>query len=641
MSELMSTERSGPPPKGPASSGQVRGQAAMTLMELLALHPWPAQYSREKRLEWLWVFDLPGDPASLWRVVSDTSRLNRALGVSEMTFTPRGSELWGAARNGGVAHEWIERPWSWVAGQWLTCTRVYQRGFSKVMYAVHRLERTDTGCRLYLYFGAVPRGPLGGAALRVGFPGLGKGYQRILPAIATGLAQMMPAALSLPAPELRPEADQRLRAVRAQLLEQGLAARSVEKLLDWVKTGDEADLYRIQIRERARAWDLPERELLQVALHATRAGVLSLSWDTICPHCRGVTQENPALGTLRAEVRCEPCAVDFTTAGEHAVEVTFHVHPSIREIAQRVFCSAEPATKDHVRVQVEIASGATLTVRPALPAGRYRMRRRGARHCAYLDLTEAASEELVRFTDEDGRVVRAAPAAAIELHNEAAEDSMFVIENTQWTDFALRPGQLLSLRDFRDLFSEDYVAADVQLAVGEQTLLFTDVVGSTAFYAQRGDPAAFVEIKRHFDEVFAIVAAHGGAAIKTIGDAVMAAFVSPLDAVRAARAIHDAFSPARQDSSIRLRISINTGPCIAVRFNANIDYFGGTVNVAAKLQSLAESWQVAMSESTYLAAGVVDYLREQGAATVALSYTSKALPEPIAVRQWTVYQRLS
>ena len=78
-----------------------------------------------------------------------------------------------------------------------------------------------------------------------------------------------------------------------------------------------------------------------------------------------------------------------------------------------------------------------------------------------------------------------------------------------------------------------------------------------------------------------------------------------------------------------------------MRFNANIDYFGGTVNVAAKLQSLAESWQVAMSESTYLAAGVVDYLREQGAATVALSYTSKALPEPIAVRQWTVYQRLS
>jgi class 3 adenylate cyclase len=114
--------------------------------------------------------------------------------------------------------------------------------------------------------------------------------------------------------------------------------------------------------------------------------------------------------------------------------------------------------------------------------------------------------------------------------------------------------------------------------------------------------------------------------------------VSPVDAVRASHAIHRAFSPGRADSPIRLRISLNTGPCIAVRFNANIDYFGGTVNVAAKLQSLAEAWQIAMSEATYQAPGVVEFLQEQGASTVALSYTSKALPEPIAVRQWTVFR---
>lgn len=621
-----------------AATAQVGAGSPMSVEQLLALHPWPARYAGERRLEWLWCFDLPGDPAALWRVVSDTSRLNRALGVSEMTFAPRDGEMWGSARNGGVQHEWQELPWSWVAGQWLTCTRVYKRGFSRVMFAVHRLERTPAGCRLYLYFGAVPRGPLGAAALRMGFASVGKGYQRILPPLAEQLARLTPAVLELPAPELRPEAGQRLTAVREQLVTQGLDARCVDLLFDWIRTGDEADLYRIQVLERARRWEVSERELLRVALHATRAGVLSLSWDTICPHCRGVAHENPALGELRPQGRCEPCAVEFGTDGEQAVEVTFHVHPSIRQVAQRYFCSAEPATKDHVRVQLEVAPGAAIAVTPDLPRGRYRMRRRGSRQCGYLDIADSATAEVVQFCGDDGHVARGAPGAAVELHNPGAAPEIFVIEDTRWTDFALRPGQLLSLRDFRDLFSEDYVAADVQLAVGEQTLLFTDVVGSTAFYAERGDPGAFVEIKRHFDEVFAIVAEHGGAAIKTIGDAVMAAFVSPLDAVRAAHAIHRAFSPARQDSPIRLRISINTGPCIAVRFNANIDYFGGTVNVAAKLQSLAESWQVAMSEATYLAAGVRDYLREQGAPTVALSYTSKALPEPIAVRQWTVYR---
>jgi class 3 adenylate cyclase len=600
----------------------------LSLQQILALHPWPERHATEPRLEWLWHFDLPGQPDSLWRLLSDTSRLNRALGVAEMTFTERGTELWGTAQNGGVVHEWREVPWSWLAGQWLTCTREYTRGFPKVMYAIHRIEPHATGCHVYLYFGAVPRGTFGKLALKLGFPSLGRAYQKILPAAAAQLAKMKPAVLELPAPVLSEEAEARLQLVREQL----------KGLFGWIRTGDEADLYRIQVRERARAWNVDERELLRVALHATRAGVLSLSWDTICPHCRGVTEENPALGTLRPEVRCEVCAIDFDTGGEQAVEVTFHVHSSIREVAERHFCSAEPATKDHIRVQVELEAGETATVAPSLRPGRYRMRRHGERRYGYLDISESATAEVVRFGDDDGEVVRGAPGAALEIANRTGERQRFIVEHAQWTDYALRPGQLLSLRDFRDLFSEEYVGADVQLAVGEQTLLFTDVVGSTAFYAQRGDPGAFVEIKRHFDEVFALVAAHRGVAIKTIGDAVMAAFVNPADAVRASHAIHKAFSPARKDSPIRLRISLNTGPCIAVRFNANIDYFGGAVNVAAKLQSLAESWQVAMSEATYQAPGVVDYLREQGASTVALSYSSKALPEPVAVRQWTVFR---
>ena len=131
---------------------------------------------------------------------------------------------------------------------------------------------------------------------------------------------------------------------------------------------------------------------------------------------------------------------------------------------------------------------------------------------------------------------------------------------------------------------------------------------------------------------------HRGAVVKTIGDACMGAFTSPLDAVRASREIHDTFSPARKDTPIRLRISLNTGPCIAVRLNANMDYFGGTVNIAAKLQSLAEAWQVAMSEATYASPGVAAYLAELGATLEELTYTSAALPAPVAVKRWTVHR---
>ncbi len=118
----------------------------------------------------------------------------------------------------------------------------------------------------------------------------------------------------------------------------------------------------------------------------------------------------------------------------------------------------------------------------------------------------------------------------------------------------------------------------------------------------------------------------------------MATFVSPVDAVKASREIHDAFHPGRTDTPIRLRISLNTGPCIAVRLNSNADFFGGTVNIAAKLQALAEGYQIAMAEATYRAATVADYLRDQGAELEALEYRSKALPAPVAVRRWAVYR---
>lgn len=637
--------RANAPAKPPAAG------APMSAEQLLALHPWPPPWAsdEEKKIEKLWVHDLPGTPEALWPFLSDTSRMNRALGTAEMTFVEREGKRYGTARPGGVRHEWLEVPWNWVVNQWLTSLRVYERGFFKAVWAIHRLERIPTGTRVYLYYGAVPRGVLAAAAIRLGFPSLERAYRRVLPALAAQLDRLRPDVLVLPPGPLPEGAEQRLRTQQAALVERGLPRACVNALIDWIRTGDDQDLHRIQIRERARVWKLPEQDLLRVALYATRAGLLSLSWDTVCPHCRGVRDENPALAQLAAASHCEVCEVTFNTDTEQAVEVTFRVHPSIREVPEQLYCSAEPAKKDHVRVQWTVPPGATVRAEPHLGLGRYTVRRE-KEHAWYLDVeaepeTGATAEageaaaRLVRWSPlPEGTVVRATSDAAIELPNDAAEPRRFTIEEATWSDHALRAGQLLSFQEFRDLFSEEYIAADVRLGVGEQTLLFTDVVGSTAFYASRGDPAAFVEIKRHFDEVFAIVATHRGAVVKTIGDAVMATFVDPLEAVRASRKIHEAFHPGRTDTAIRLRISLNTGPCIAVRLNANADFFGGTVNVAAKLQALAEGYQIAMSEATYRAPGVAEHLAEQGITLEELEYTSKALPAPVRVRRWSVFR---
>lgn len=610
---------------------------ALTVAQLLELHPWPKQFAGEKRIERLWTFDLPGTPQALWPFISDTSRMNRALGTAEMTFVEKDGKRYGSSKTGGVKHDWLEVPWNWVAEQWLTSTRIYERGFMKMMYAIHRLEPTETGTRLYLYFGTVARGALYATAIRLGFPTLERAYRRVLPQLAAQLDRLRPDVLQLPPPALSDESQARLRAGREQLVGEGLDPKVVDTLVDWIRTGDDADLHRIQIRERARVWKVSEVEALRTALHATRAGLLDLSWDTICPHCRGLREETGKLAQLKAEGHCEVCEVDFTTDKIEAVEVTFRVHPSIRDVPERLYCSAEPATKDHIRVQTSVAPGAKAVIHPRLEPGRYVVWR-GHTGGWYLDVDDDGPGEVSYEHHAEGTVVRACTRPAVTFENDGAEPETYTIERATWSDDALRPGALLSFQEFRDLFSEDYIGADVKLAVGEQTLLFTDVVGSTAFYASRGDPAAFVEIKKHFDEVFAIVNRNRGAVVKTIGDAVMATFVNPVDAVRASQQIHQAFHPRREDTPIRLRISLNTGPCIAVRLNANADFFGGTVNIAAKLQALAEGYQIAMSDATYRASGVAEYLAEQKAPLESLTYESKALREPVSVKRWCVYR---
>lgn len=613
------------------------GDGALTVEQLLERHPWPAEWANAKRIERFWVFELPGTPEALWPFVSDTSRMNRALGTAEMEFVERDGKRYGRAKPGGVRHEWVEIPWNWVANQWLTSLRVYTRGFFRAVWTIIELERIASGTRVYIYFGTIPRSALYGAAIRIGFPSIEKAYRRVLPALAAQLDRARPEVLMLPPPPLGEAAEQRLRAQQRTLVESGLPKACVDALIEWIRTGDDQDIYRIQILERARAWKLPEHDLLRVALHATRAGLLTLSWDTVCPHCRGVRDENASLAALAAHSECQACQVTFTTDVQEAVEVTFHVHPSIREVPEQLYCSAEPAKKSHIRVQRVVAPGGSERIAPQLAPGRYSFLRNFAGGF-YLDIDHDGADHLRWEPRPEGDVVKARPDAEIELVNDGAEPRTFTIQEAKWSDHALRAGHLLSFHEFRDLFSDEYIGADVRLGVGEQTLLFTDVVGSTAFYASRGDPAAFIEIKKHFDEIFKIVASHRGAVVKTIGDAVMATFVDPVEAVRAARQIHETFHPAREDTPIRVRISMNTGPCIAVRLNANADFFGGTVNVAAKLQALAEGYQIAMSDATYRAPGVAEYLAGANAELEALEYCSKALPAPVAVKRWTVYR---
>lgn len=616
------------------------GQPSLTIADVVAAHPWPRQFANARRLEWLWTIDVPASPSQLWPLVADLARMNRALGLPLMTFTEKDGVRHGAARYTGVLHEWIEVPWNWVAGRWYELVRVYNKGSMRALHGVYQLEPHGDGTRVQIYYGVVPRARIFDLGLKWSFGAMGRAYKRLLPQIAEELARESVATpcLQPPTPSLPSEATQRLEQLAQSLIADGLDADAVRHLVDWIRTASDDELERIRVLERARAWSIDEDQLLRVCLHATRAGLLDLSWDVVCPHCRGVREATGTLVELPSRGECEACGISFGTDSVEAIEITFHAHSSIRPVDRGVYCSAEPAHKPHIHVQRAVEPGETAEVVAPSAPGRYRLRLRGEMRGTWLEVaTDAPAPASLDWSSgalPDGATI--APGGTIRLINTGTSAATFVVETAVWLEHALRPGRLLSFQEFRDLFGQEYLATGVQLAVGEQTILFTDLVGSTAMYSERGDPAAFVEVKKHFTEVFAIVGAHRGAVVKTIGDAVMGAFNTPLDAVRAARAIHAAFPPGRGPGALRLRISLNSGPCIAVRLNAAIDYFGHVVNLAAKLQSAAEAWQIAMSDATYAAPGVAAYLAEQAAELEDVAIELKGIDAPARAKRWTV-----
>ena len=578
-----------------------------SVADFLTRHPWPRDLLEHGRpLEFLWHFDLNATPSEAWGFISDTSRLNRAMGVSRMHFEEREGALHGRATNGGFLQEWVEVPWTWVAEREMSSVRLYSRGFAHSVRGIFEIAAIGERTRVSVYFGWVPRGFWQRWLLGVGMRPLERQFARVIQEAEASIADTRRASMPFVAmaTPLSPDAAERLQALGARLAATGVDERLVSRLTEYLKTADEMDLVRIQVLPLARRWRVDEDAVLDAFLKATRVGLLDLSWDVICPHCRGVRSDLRTLGEVPRKADCRVCDVDFETDAENAIEVTFHVHPSIRAVERVFYCSAEPAFKAHIKLQQIVTAGERLRVSTALGPGRYRLRVSGVGTTTTLDVEPDAAERQALWKPHASALPSVGSAPELLLENDTDQARTFIVETPSWSDDALRPARLLSFQRFRDLFTEDYVGSDVQLSVGSQTILFTDVVGSTKLYATRGDPGAFIDVKRHFSEILQIVQKHHGAVVKTIGDAVMAAFPSAADALSAAEAIQLRLPPDREDLRIRVRASLNTGPCIAVNLNTNMDYFGNTVNVAAKLQACAEAGQVAFPASLVEQPGV-------------------------------------
>ena len=403
-------------------------------------------------------------------------------------------------------------------------------------------------------------------------------------------------------------------------------ADAIEKL---VHDAPDSALCRVTVLDFAAKTGLDEERVIAAFLHAARLGIFELSWNVLCPGCGGVLDASETLKSVnRDEYHCGWCAAGYAPTLDEIVEVTFTVSRRVRRIAghdphelplaeyfRQIFWSSAidiPEDLDRLVEEmtletVELPPGEKALLSLQLPAEFVIILDPVTHTSLFIDVKGEPTRERQNLALVFDRL--RAPTETVELRPGPLRLSL---ENR--TDTRVLPGlwvandklhellarrkpfltakRLLTNQVFRDIYGTDTIDVDQRLKITSLTFLFTDLRGSTELYDRVGDLVAFDLVRAHFQILNEIVAAEAGAVVKTIGDAVMATFPTPDRALAAALRMREAMrrlNDGRNGHELLLKIGIHEGPCLAVVLNDRQDYFGTTVNIASRVQGLADS----------------------------------------------------
>jgi class 3 adenylate cyclase len=158
------------------------------------------------------------------------------------------------------------------------------------------------------------------------------------------------------------------------------------------------------------------------------------------------------------------------------------------------------------------------------------------------------------------------------------------------------------------------LAPDQQIGIENLSIFFTDLKGSTSLYEEIGETSTFNRVRTHFQFLTQRIRRHEGAIVKTIGDAVMAVFSLLERAIQAALEIQSEIEDFNRslalDPPLIIKIGIHHGPAIAVNANDRLDYFGRTVNIAARVQRESLGGDVVLTQELFQDPRVQKVLRD-------------------------------
>ena len=462
--------------------------------------------------------------------------------------------------------------------------------------------------------------------------------------------------------------------LKAQLsvLRQSADPQVADAITRLVKDGADHELNRINALDFAKRSGLDEEQVISGFLHSSRLGLFDLSWNVLCPGCGGVLDAHDTLKSLRHDdYQCGLCACGYEASVDEQVEVAFTVSPKVRRIAahdpatlplweyfKQVFWSSgvdlntesfEALTEEVTLDALELPAGEKAVMSLQLPPQFIIVFEPVTHSAQFIDVQGEPTKERqqlslmynkvkapvgtmtlrpgpLRLSLDNQAGVRVLPTvfiAAEGLHHLIGKRKPF-----------LTAKRMLSNQTFRDVFKADNLNIDQRLKITSLTFLFTDLKGSTALYERVGDLAAFDLVRAHFHALLDIISSEKGAVVKTIGDAVMATFIRPEHAVVAGlriRAAMERLNVERGKDDLIVKIGIHEGPCLAVMLNERQDYFGQTVNIAARVQSLSTAQEMHVTGPVIDAPGVAMILQKQAITPIQKQAALRGIADKVVV----------
>jgi len=588
--------------------------------------------------------DVSFPPDAVWPILSKTDWLNRSVGLPPVSYDvkPRpegGSAIKARTRILGQELRWREIPFEWSRPDYYRVRRIFEAGpFAEALLGMDLNANPDGGTRVVVYSEITPRHALGGWIARCLLgPKSTRDMRRIMAHLQEYLRGRIP--VCLPRLPVHPVHEIGLHSGLKLLRAAGQPPALVNRLEQFLRDTPDVELTHIRPFAVARQWGADRWEVFRLFLHATRAGLLDLRWEILCPNCRASRDPlTTSLSRLKREAHCEVCHIKYDADFDKSVELKFAVNPAVRSLDDQTYCLAGPGGKPHVASQLWLEPREERAWRIPHSLQPLRLCSSQVKETALLPPETARAKG-------GGLSIRCDPAQfvitsvadeknSVRAVNPNPFPVLLSVEETEWSDEILTAARAANWQEFRDLFATEVISPTEQVAVGSLVVLFTDLRGSTALYRGIGDAPAYALVRDHFVILREVIGAQHGTVVKTMGDAVMAAFSRVDEALAAVREIHRQIAAQPPlGAALALKSGLHLGPCLAVNANGRLDYFGSTVNLAARLVECCHGGDLAVSEEFFARPELQEFSRATGSEPESLEIRFRGFESPHRVKR--------